>query len=41
MTEVSLDPDRLALVWAKAMRLREMYGPQIDRFLGFLAALNE
>lgn len=38
---VSLDPQRLALVWGKASRLRAIYGDDFDRFVSYLDQLDQ
>ena len=38
---VSLDPQRLALVWGKALRLRAIYGDDFDRFVSYLDQLDQ
>ncbi|HVR98223.1 MAG TPA: hypothetical protein VMW27_16520 [Thermoanaerobaculia bacterium] len=37
---VSFDPSRLQLVLEKALELRRLYRPQIERFLQFIATLE-
>jgi hypothetical protein len=37
---VHLDPDRLRLVLQQARRLREIYRPQLDAFIGFVRKLD-
>lgn len=37
---IQFDPDRLQLVWQKAMHLRDLYPTQLDNFIHYLQTLT-